>query len=156
MTGHIADGMNSLNVYISLNDAAAAIDWYVANLGAVERMRLPGPGGHGVMHAELDVGGTVLMLSDANPDWGTAAPGDGPSVFSLMLYVPDCDAVLATCKAAGAIETMPAVDQFWGDRSGRIRDPFGHSWMIATHQETVEAEEIGRRFTKMMAGESWR
>ncbi len=150
MAAHIPDGASSLSTYIVLADCDAAIPWYVENLGAEETMRLAGPGGHGVMHAELDMHGTLLMMSDANPDWGTAPPAELSS-FTLTLYVPDCDAVFARCVAAGATELQPVQDQFWGDRAGKIRDPFGHVWMIMTHKEDVSPEEIRSRFDAMMS-----
>ena len=150
MTNHIPEGANSLGVYISQSDTDAAIEWYVANLGARETMRLPGPGGHGVMHAEIDLQGTSLMMSDANPEWGTAPPGE-LSNFTLCLYVPDCDAVFQQCIAAGAVELQPLTDQFWGDRAGTLRDPFGHTWMIMTHQEDVSPDEIKSRFEAWMS-----
>ena len=112
-------------------------------------MRLAGPGGNGVMHAELDFHGTPVMMADANREWGTAPPGEF-ATFSLSLYVPDCDSVFKQCIAAGAAELQPMTDQFWGDRAGKIRDPFGHVWMIMTHKEDVSPEEIQSRFDAMM------
>ena len=155
VTAHIPHGSNSLGVYVIQNDTDAAIRWYVENLGAKETMRLKGPGGTGVMHAELDFHGTLVMMADANPQWGTAPPGE-LATFTLSLYVPDCDAVFGRCLAAGAVELQPMMDQFWGDRAGEIRDPFGHVWMILTHKEDVSPEEIQSRFDAMMheAGDS--
>ena len=150
MTTHIPEGSNSVNVYMVVDDADAAMKWYAEHLGAKETMRLPGPGGHGVMHAEIDVAGTVVMLSDANPEWGTAPPGE-LSNFSLCVYVPDCDSVFDGCVAGGATPLQPLEDQFWGDRAGKVRDPFGHVWMIMTHKEDVSPEEMQSRFEAMMA-----
>ena len=149
VAAHIPDGANSIGIYISQSDTDAAIQWYTKNLGARETFRLDGPGGHGVMHAELDFYGTTVMMSDANSEWGTAAPGE-LSTFTLTLYVPDCDAVVAGCVAAGATTLEPVQDQFWGDRAGKVRDPFGHVWMIMTHKEDVSPEEIRLRFAAMM------
>lgn len=151
MTSHIPSGANSIGIYVIQPDTNAAIKWYVDNLGAKETMRLDAPGGSGVMHAELDFDGTVVMMSDANPEWGTAPPGE-LWTFSLTLYVPDCDSVFKRCIAAGATELQPMSDQFWGDRAGKMRDPFGHVWMIMTHQEDVSPEEIRSRFAAMMSG----
>ena len=149
MTKHIPDGSNSVGVYLTLSDTDAAIRWYIENLGAEEKMRLAGPEGHGIMHAELDFHGTQVMMADANPQWGTAAPGELATV-TLSLYVPDCDSVFKQCVDAGAAELQPMTDQFWGDRGGKIRDPFGHVWMIMTHKEDVSREEIQSRFDAMM------
>ena len=151
MTGYVPDGANTLNVYVVQRDTDAAIRWYTENLGAKETFRLPGPEGRGVMHAEVDFDGTTVMMSDANAEWGTAAPGNLSS-FTLTLYVPDCDAVFERCKSAGAAVLQPVADQFWGDRAGKLRDPFGHVWMIMTHKEEVPPEEIQRRFDAMMSG----
>ena len=150
MTSHIPTGVPSLNVYIVQSDTDAAIKWYTENLGAKETLRLPGPGGQGVMHAEIELHGSTLMMSDANADWGTAAPGD-LSNFTLTLYVPDCDAVFQQCLNAGAIELDPVTDQFWGDRAGKLRDPFGHCWMIMTHKEDVSNEEMKARYEAWMS-----
>ncbi len=150
VTSHIPDGANSVGVYLVQSDTDAAIRWYVENLGAKETMRLTGPDGQGIMHAELDFQGTLVMMSDANPQWGTAPPGE-LSTFTLTLYVPDCDAVFEQCVAAGATELQPMMDQFWGDRGGTIRDPFGHVWMIMTHKEDVSPDEIRSRFAAMMS-----
>ena len=89
------------------------------------------------------------MMSDANADWGTTVPGE-LSTFAFTLYVPDCDAVFQRCLAAGATELQPIADQFWGDRSGKLRDPFGHTWNIMTHTENVPPEEIKARFEAWM------
>ncbi len=151
MTAHIPEGWNSVLVYLSLSDTDAAIRWYVENLGAEEKIRLTGPEGQGVMHAELDFHGTKVMMADANPQWGTAPPGE-LATFSLSLYVPNCDSVFEQCIEAGAAELQPMTDQFWGDRAGKLRDPFGHVWMIMTHKEDVSPEESQSRFDAMMRG----
>lgn len=142
----IPEGMNGPLAYLFVADAGAALDWYAANLGGTETMRMPGPGGTGVMHGQIELGGRTLMLSDANPEWGSTAPDpDKPYSVKLMLYVPDVDTMIAGCAAAGAEVTMPADDMFWGDRMGEIRDPFGHKWMLATHTEDMTPEEIVER-----------
>ena len=149
MPSHIPEGEQSLNAYISQRDTDAAIRWYTEHLGAREKLRLTMPGGQGVMHAELDLHGSTLMMSDANADWGTAPPGD-LSTFTLTLYVEDCDAVFRRCVEGGATELEPVTDQFWGDRAGKLRDPFGHVWMIMTHKEDVSAEQLEERFQAMI------
>lgn len=142
----IPQGMENPIPYLAVADSAAAIDWYVACLGAVERFRMAGPGGHGIMHAELGFGGQTLMLSDANPQWGTAAPDPAaPAAVKIMLYVADVDAVVGRCEAAGGRVVMAPQDQFWGDRMGEIRDPFGHAWVLASHVEDVPEAEMTAR-----------
>ena len=152
MPAYIPEGAHPLAIYVTQTDTDAAIRWYAENLGAKEKLRLPGPDGNGVMHSEVDFSGMLVMMSDANAQWGTAAPGE-LSTFTLCLYVPDCDAVFDTCVAAGATALEPVVDQFWGDRAGKLRDPFGHTWMIMTHKEYVSPEELRKRFEAMMSGD---
>lgn len=104
--------------------------------------------GKGVMHAEIRIGGDVVMLGDANPDWNLKSPNTlGGSPVSIFLYVEDADAVFAAAIAAGATENMPLTDMFWGDRMGKLLDPFGHTWAIATHiaDPTPEEMEAGRK-----------
>lgn len=151
MPDHRPAGAPALTPYVFQSDTDAAIRWYTENLGAEETLRLPGPGGQGVMHAEVLFDGSPVMMSDANPEWGTTVPGE-LSTFTFTLYVPDCDAVFARCIAAGATELEAVTDQFWGDRAGKLRDPFGHTWMIMTHKEAVSEAELQRRFEAMMSG----
>ena len=150
MPAHVPTDAHPLGIYVIQSDTDAAIRWYTDHLDAKESMRLPRPGGRGIMHAEVEFAGMTVMMSDANPEWGTAPPGE-LSCFTLCLYVPDCDAVFARCVAAGATALMPVEDQFWGDRAGKLRDPFGHTWMIMTHKEDVSPEEIRTRFETMMS-----
>lgn len=150
MPSHVAPGANALNVYIIQPDSDAAIAWYSKYLGAKEVFRLAIPGG-GVMHAEVEIEGNLLMMSDANAEWGTAAPGE-LSTMTLTLYVEDCSVVFDRCVAGGATALEPVTDQFWGDRAGKIRDPFGHIWMIMTHVEEVPHDEVRKRFEAMMSG----
>ncbi len=148
MTSSIPEGSHSVNAYISVADADSAINWYQENLGAELRSRLAMPDG-GVMHAEIDVEGSLIMLSDASEEWGTTVPGE-LSDYTLCVYVDNVDAVFQKCIASGAQEEQAVEDQFWGDRSGKFRDPFGVRWMIMTHLEDVSAEEMERRFAQMM------
>lgn len=150
MTHYIPEGAPPVGIYIIVSDADAAMKWYAEHLGATETMRLSGPGGQGVMHAEMTLEESLFMLSDASPEWGTAPPGE-LSNFSLCVYVPDCDSVFERCVAGGATPLQPLEDQFWGDRAGKFRDPFGHVWMIMTHKEDVSPEEMQSRFDKMMS-----
>jgi PhnB protein len=131
---------------IATRDTAAAIDFYKQAFGARERMRLTEPGGR-IGHAELEIGTGLLMLSDKYEGFNyTPDDADGKSTVVLHLYVEDVDATIDRAVAAGAKVTMPPTDQFYGDRSGRILDPFGHIWLISTHVEDVSVEEMKNRF----------
>ncbi len=152
---YINEGMTAVTPYLFVEKAAEAIDFYVENFGAEEVTRMSGPGGV-VMHAEIAIGGARIMLGDANPDWGTASPKDlDGRASSTFIYVPDVDAVMKKAEGNGATIVEGPEDMFWGDRHGRIIDPFGHMWGIATHVEDVSPEEMRRRteaFIKEMAG----
>jgi PhnB protein len=144
------DGYHSITPYLVTHDAAAAIDFYKKAFGATELMRLPGPGGK-VMHAEIKIGDSPIMLADEFPEMGIrSAKSFGGSPVSILIYTEDVDAMFAQAIAAGGTEKKPLADQFYGDRSGTIEDPFGHSWTIASHTEDVSPEEINRRFQEMM------
>jgi PhnB protein len=137
---------------IRMRNAAAAIDWYKKIFGATVRMNMTHPQGK-VMHAELMFGDSCLMLSDEFPEWGCLSPETvGGVASSLHLYVPDVDATYSKAVAAGATGLMPPQDMFYGDRSGKIKDPFGHEWALATHVEDVSDEETKRRAAKMFGG----
>ena len=138
----IPEGYHALTPYLIVDGAAAAIDFYVRAFGAVEVMRIPGPNGR-LGHAEVRIGDSHLMLADENPEMGFRGPkSGGGSAVSLVLYVPDCDAVIERAVAAGATLTRPPADQFYGDRSGGFTDPFGHSWYVSTHVRDVSEEEM--------------
>ncbi|WP_298828367.1 VOC family protein [uncultured Piscinibacter sp.] len=138
----IPDEMPALTPHLVCDDAAAAIEFYVQAFGAVEAMRLPGPGGK-LMHAMLRIGGSPLMLVDEFPEMGALGPRAlKGSPVTLHLYVSDADATVARAVAAGAKVTMPLANMFWGDRYGQIEDPFGHRWSIATHLEDLTPEQI--------------
>jgi PhnB protein len=148
----IPDGYHTVTPYLIVQGAAAAIDFYKKVFGAKELFRVPGPGGK-VGHAELQIGDSRIMLADEHPEMGAKAPGSfGGSPVGLMLYVEDVDARFNRAVAAGAKVTKPLADQFYGDRSGTLTDPFGHQWTIATHKEDVSPEEIDRRMKAMMKG----
>ena len=147
----IPDGYHSAQPYLAVDDAAKAIDWYKQAFGATERFRMDGPGGT-VGHAELEIGDSVLMLSDPFPQASTKPPKElGGTSSSVMLYVEDVDATVKQAVDAGATVTMEVSDQFWGDRFGSITDPFGHSWSIATHVEDVSPEEMEKRSAEFMS-----
>ena len=141
----IPAGYHSITPYLIVKGGAAAIDWYKTALGAEETVRMPGPNGT-IGHAELRFGDSVVMLADEVPDMGASSPQSvGGTPVGLMYYVNDCDAVFKRAVAAGAKVEREPKDQFYGDRSGTLVDPFGHKWTIATHKEDVSAEEAQRR-----------
>ncbi|MBI4602402.1 MAG: VOC family protein [Planctomycetes bacterium] len=141
----IPDGYHSVTPYLIVEGAARAIEFYQQAFGASERLRMPAPGGK-VGHAELVIGGSCIMLADEFPEMGFRGPrAIGGSPVGILLYVEDVDAVFARAMAAGAKALRPVKDQFYGDRSGTLEDPFGHVWTIATHKEDLSPEEIQRR-----------
>lgn len=145
----IPEGFHNVNSYLVVDGAAEAIDFYSRALGARERYRLPGPGGM-IMHAEVQIGDSVVMLADENPEMGFKSPRAlGGSPVGLLAYVDDADAVFERAIAAGAKEIKPPEDMFWGDRAATVEDPYGHQWTIATHVEELTPEEIGRRAAAM-------
>ena len=147
------DGYHSVTPYLTVNDAAAAIEFYTKAFGATEVMRLPM--GDKIGHADMMIGDSHVMLADEFPDMDKLSPKSrGGPTSSLMVYVEDVDAAYEKAVAAGATPTRPVEDQFYGDRSGWLMDPFGHEWTLSTHVEDVEPEEVGRRMEKMMAGEA--
>jgi PhnB protein len=141
----IPEGFHSVTPYLTVRGAAEAIDFYRRAFGAVELMRLPGPGGT-ITHAEVRIGDSIVMLADEAPEMGTRSPESlGGTGVSLYVYVEDVDAVVARAAGAGAKVTLPARDMFWGDRFASVVDPFGHVWGLATHQEDLSPDEIARR-----------
>lgn len=141
----IPDGYHSVTPYVIVHDAAAAIEFYKRAFNATEVIRMPGPDGK-VGHAEIRIGDSTVMLADEYPDMGARSPKSiGGSPVALMIYVEDVDAVARRAIAAGAKETRPVEDKFYGDRSGSIEDPFGLEWHIATHVEDVAPDEMERR-----------
>ena len=136
--------------YLIVRGAAKAIDFYKRAFGATELFRMPMPGDR-IGHAEIRIGSGVVMLADEMPEMGHKGPqAFGGTPVSLMFYVTDVDAAFAKALAAGATVAKPLQDQFYGDRSGTLTDPFGHVWTIATHVEDVSPEEMSRRMEKMM------
>lgn len=147
----IPDGYQAVTPYLIVSGAARALDFYQQVFGATELMRMAGP--NGVAHAEIRIGDSVVMLADESPDMGYKGPvALGGSPVSLMLYVTDVDATFQRALAAGAVQQRPVQDQFYGDRSGTLEDPFGHVWTIATHIEDVAPDEIDRRLAAMKDG----
>ncbi len=149
----IPDGYHSVTPYLITKGAAAAIDFYTVAFGAVEIMRLDMPGGK-IGHAELQIGDSRVMLADECPEMDALAPqSPGSAGVSFCLYVEDADAVVARAVEAGATVRRELKDQFYGDRSAVLEDPFGHVWTVATHIEDVSPEEIDRRMAAMGEGE---
>jgi PhnB protein len=145
----IPEGYPRVTPYLNIAGASDAIDFYCKVLGATERMRMPGPDGK-IGHAELDVGGSVVMLADESADFGNKSPGTlGGTPVSLMVYVADVDDTYATAIASGATEIQAVEDRFYGDRSGMFRDPWGHEWTVASHVEDVSEEEMERRIAEL-------
>ena len=145
----VPEGMPTLTPHLVCAGAAAAIEFYSKAFGAVEAVRMPGPDGK-LMHAMVRIGDSPLMLVDAMPQWGMLGPDalKGTPV-TLHLYVEDVDATIERAVAAGARIVMPAAEQFWGDRYGKIEDPFGHQWSIATHIRDMTPEEMREAMAKM-------
>jgi PhnB protein len=146
----IPEGYHTVTPYLIVKGAARAIDFYKKAFGAEEQLRLPDPSGL-IVHAEIKVGDSCIMLADECPEMGFRGPQTlGGSPTLIMLYVPDVDARFKQALAAGATVLKPLQDQFYGDRSGTVTDPFGHMWTIATHKEDVPPEEIDKRFATFM------
>jgi PhnB protein len=142
----IPEGYHSVTPALLVRGAAEAIDFYTRAFGARELGRMPAPDGQRIWHAELQIGDARLMLADEFPEMGGHAPESlGGTPVSLHLYVEDADAVIQRAVDAGATVIQPPMDAFWGDRYGRIKDPFGHEWSVATHIEDVSEEEMRQR-----------
>jgi PhnB protein len=144
-TKPIPEGYHTLTPYLAVDDAAEAIEYYRKAFGAKERVRMDAPEGK-IGHAELEIGDSLVMLSDPFPQATTRSPKElGGTSASIFMYVEDVDAVVKKAVDAGATITMEIADQFWGDRFGSITDPFGHLWSIATHVEDVPPEQFEER-----------
>lgn len=135
---------------LCVDDGAGAIEFYKKAFGAEERLRMPGPDGK-IMHAELQIRDSVLMLADAMPDWGFQSPKHyGGTPVSFSIYVEDCDAAFKRAIDAGATQERPVEDQFYGDRSGTVVDPFGHKWTLATRVKEMTPEEMTKAMKENM------
>jgi PhnB protein len=144
----IPAGHHTVTPVLTLDDAAQAIKWYEKAFGAKEIGRSTAPDGN-ILHAEIQIGDSRIMLSDEYPEMGARSPETlGGSPIGLCIYVEDVDALFKQAVAAGGKEERPVKDQFYGDRSGTLRDPFGHQWTIATHKEDVSPEEMSRRMAQ--------
>ena len=148
----IPEGYPEITPYLAVDGANEAIDFYTTVFGARERMRMQGPGGK-VGHAELEIGNSLIMLADEFPDMGNRGPKTiGGTPVTISIYVEDVDDVFDRAVAEGATEIRPVENQFYGDRSGQLEDPFGHRWSVATHVEDVPADEMEKRAAAAMSG----
>jgi PhnB protein len=154
----IPRGYHTVTPHLTVRGAADAIAFYARAFGARERGRMPWPDGKTIMHAELQIGDSIVFLADEFPDMGCRAPQTlGAATGALHLYVRNVDQAFERAVAAGAQVRMPVTDMFWGDRYAKVADPFGHEWGLATHKEDLSAREIGRRaaaFFSSMGGGS--
>jgi PhnB protein len=141
----VPDGYHTVTPYLIVSGAAQAIDFYTRAFGATELLRIPDGKGR-IGHAEIRIGDSVIMLADEHPEMGYRGPRAlGGTSVSILLYVPDVDAMFERAIKAGGKSQRPVADQFYGDRMGTLEDPFGHAWTIGTHVEDVSDEEIKRR-----------
>lgn len=144
----IPAGYHSVTPYLIVDDAAGALDFYARAFGAIEVFRMPM--GDKIGHAEIRIGDSHVMLADEFPERGILGPRTrGGPTSSLMIYLEDVDAAFARAIEAGATEDRPVADQFYGDRSGTLSDPYGHSWTLSTHVEDVSPEEMEQRMADM-------
>jgi PhnB protein len=151
MTAPVPEGYPRVTPYLIVAGAADAIGFYTEVLGFTERMRMPGPDGL-IGHAELELGESVLMLSDENAEMGMLGPrSTGGTAVTIHTYVDDVDGTFDRALKAGAKSLRDVEDQFYGDRSGQLEDPFGHRWNLATHVEDVSPDEMSRRAAELAA-----
>jgi uncharacterized glyoxalase superfamily protein PhnB len=152
MVKPVPEGFHTITPHITVKNAAQILDFYKKAFGAEEIARMPGPNGE-IMHAEVRIGDSPLMLCDEFPDMGKHAPRGGTPV-TLHVYVKDCDAFFDRAVKAGAKVIMPLQDMFWGDRYGQLEDPSGHHWAIATHKEDLTPEQIQKNAEKAFGDHS--
>ena len=149
----IPKGFHTISAHLVVRDAVRAIEFYKKAFGAEESYRMPGPDGRTIMHALLRIGDSSLMLGDEFPDMGAKSPQTyGGSPVTIHLYVRDADAAFKRAVTAGATVRMPLADMFWGDRYGRLADPFGHEWSVATHTRDVPPQEMTKAAAAMCGG----
>jgi uncharacterized glyoxalase superfamily protein PhnB len=147
----IPEGYHTVTPFMTVRDAASAIEFYKKAFGATERGVMKDPTGK-VMHAELKIGDSIVMMSDEFPDYGALSPQSvGGSSMGLHIYVDNVDAAFDRAVKAGAQVEMPVIDQFWGDRYGKLKDPYGHKWSIATHTKDLSREEMKQGMEDAMA-----
>ena len=153
----IPEGFNTLSCYLIVKNADEAIDLYQKAFGAELGHRMMAPDGKSTMHAEMRIGNSTFMLTEENEQWGMKAPGPGGSPVSMHIYVEDADKLWNRAIGAGCTEKAPLMDAFWGDRYGKLTDPLGHEWGIATHKEDLTEGQIAEGakafFANMAKGE---
>ncbi len=141
----VPSGFHTLTPQLTVRGAAQAIDFYRQAFGAKELMRMPSPDGQSIMHAELRIGDSIIFVQDEFPETGEGASASVGRASAFHVYVKDVDKAFAQAVAAGARAQMPVVDMFWGDRFGKVADPFGHEWGLATHKEDLSNKEVAKR-----------
>ncbi|MEO5591661.1 MAG: VOC family protein [Chitinophagaceae bacterium] len=148
-TSYIPKGYQAVVAAINMPNAAAAMEWYKKVFNATEKMRLTEPNGR-VAHGEINIDGTVIMIAEEHPDYNRSPKTlNGTSVI-FNIYVPDADAIIQKAVNAGATLIAAAADQFYGDRSGRIEDPFGYKWMVSTHLKEISTAEMQKQLDDMI------
>jgi PhnB protein len=148
----VPDGFNTVSVYLVVKNAVEALEFYQKAFGAEPGAQMTGPDGKSTMHAEMRIGNSTVMLTDENPQWQMKSPETlGGSPASLHVYVDDVDKMFNRAVEAGCTAIAPVMDAFWGDRYGKLVDPFGHQWGIATHKEDVSPEDMGKRAAEFFA-----
>jgi PhnB protein len=147
----IPKGYHTITPFMTVRDAARAIEFYKQAFGAKERGVMKGPEGK-IMHAEVVIGDSIIMLADEFPEFGSLSPqSTGGSGTGLHIYIEDVDSAFDRAVKAGATVEMPVADMFWGDRYGKLRDPFGHKWSIGTHKADLSMEEMKKGMDEAMA-----
>ena len=150
-SSHIYPGANSINVYLNIKNCHEAIEFYKKAFGAKEKLRLLMPDGK-IAHAEIEIEGSLIMMAEENPEWGAYSPESiGGNPVRLSLFVRNVDEAFERALNAGAKETMPIKNEFYGDRTGQVLDPYGYKWHIATHVEDVDQEEMQLRMDKLFS-----
>jgi len=153
MTNAIPEGYHSVSPMFMFRDARKAIDFYKRAFGATERYAMPGPDGKGVMHAEMMIGNSIIMMGEEHPNESCrSAETIGGSPVSFYLYLENVDEAFGRAVAAGATVRMPLDEMFWGDRAGTVQDPFGYSWTLASHTRDLTPEEIRQGAEAFFAG----
>ena len=152
MAKKIPDGFRTVTPHITVRNAEQAIDFYNKAFGSELLRASKGPDGKSIMHAEIRIGDSIVMLNDEYPEWGVVGPqGLGGTAVTIHLYVEDADSLFNRAVQAGATVKMPLNDAFWGDRYGQVVDPYGHQWSIATHKEDLAPDEVAKRGKEAMS-----
>jgi len=150
----IPEGFNTVSMYLVVPNAVEALEFYARAFGARPGVRMPGPDGTSTMHAEMRIGDSTVMLTDENPQWDMKSPRTlGGTPVSPHLYVEDADAIYNSAVEAGCEVVLPIMDAFWGDRYGKVKDPYGYQWGIATRKEILDAQQMIRRQREWFASQ---